>query len=90
MRDNGGRDIRIIAKIENAEGVDNIDDIIRETHGIMVATFGTLTPFLFETTPPFLTLQRILLFFTLITSISIRPSSIRILLPTLTSFGRFA
>lgn len=37
MRDNGGRDIRIIAKIENAEGVDNIDDIIRETHGIMVA-----------------------------------------------------
>ena len=32
-----GRDIRIIAKIENAEGVDNIDDIIRETHGIMVA-----------------------------------------------------
>ena len=42
------------------------------------ATYGTLTPFLFETTPPFLTLQRILLFFTLITSISIRPSSIRI------------
>ncbi len=37
LRDNGGRDIRIIAKIENAEGVDNIDDIIRETHGIMVA-----------------------------------------------------
>ena len=37
LRDNGGRDIRIIAKIENAEGVDNIDDIIRETNGIMVA-----------------------------------------------------
>lgn len=33
----GGRDLRIIAKIENAEGVENIDDIIRESHGIMVA-----------------------------------------------------
>lgn len=37
LRDNGGRNIGVIAKIENAEGVDNIDDIIRETHGIMVA-----------------------------------------------------
>ena len=37
LRDNGGRHIGVIAKIENAEGVDNIDDIIRETHGIMVA-----------------------------------------------------
>lgn len=34
---NGGRSIRIIAKIENAEGVENIDAIIRESHGIMVA-----------------------------------------------------
>lgn len=37
LRDNGGRDIRVIAKIENAEGVANINDIIRETHGIMIA-----------------------------------------------------
>ncbi len=37
LMNNGGRSIRVIAKIENAEGVDNIDDIIRESHGIMVA-----------------------------------------------------
>ena len=37
LLNNGGRSIRVIAKIENAEGVDNIDDIIRESHGIMVA-----------------------------------------------------
>ena len=37
LQNNGGRNIRIIAKIENAEGVQNIDDIVRETHGIMIA-----------------------------------------------------
>lgn len=37
LQHHGGQRIRLIAKIENAEGVDNIDDIIRETHGIMVA-----------------------------------------------------
>lgn len=34
---NGGSAINIIAKIENAEGVDNIDEIIKESDAIMIA-----------------------------------------------------
>lgn len=34
---NGGRDINLIAKIENAQGVENIDEILNVTDGIMVA-----------------------------------------------------
>lgn len=35
--DEHGSDIKIISKIENQEGIDNIDDIIEASYGIMIA-----------------------------------------------------
>ena len=37
IREKVGKDVRIISKIENRKGIDNIDDLIRESDGIMVA-----------------------------------------------------
>ena len=37
LDENGGKDIKIISKIESQEGVDNIEDIVKISDGIMIA-----------------------------------------------------
>ena len=37
LDENGGKDIHIISKIENSQGIDNIDEILEISDGVMVA-----------------------------------------------------
>ncbi len=47
LEEHGGEKIRIIAKIENQQGLDHIDDILREADGLMIARgdMGVELPF---------------------------------------------
>lgn len=58
LNQNGGSHIKIISKIENRDGVDNADEILRLSDGIMVARGDMGVEIPFEELPP---LQKVLI-----------------------------